>query len=219
MTQKARYDTKGNLQLLHNGTWYDNAYLQGTLQVKGVTRSGDNWRSHIYTKNKQHNLLYTDSHEEAVLTRLTAEQCLGWQSHTTAYRYAYGVLGKDLPIVVTSRQPVEQRVLSNNERYDAAGNTQIQHNGTWCDSQYLTGTLQVQGVARFGGNWQAYIFSENKQHNLIHTESFKEAVLARFTAEQCLGWQSHTTAYRYAYGILGKDLSVCVTKRQKRSFP
>ena len=62
--------------------------------VKGVftnERWGDVWRAQIVLNGKQVNLGNHRCFDEAVLTRLAAEQCLDWDgcdSYSPAYRYA-----------------------------------------------------------------------------------------------------------------------------------
>jgi len=70
----------------NTGNWSTN-----TTGVKGVVKGCKGFRSHIKVMNKIYNLGDYDDFDEAVLTRLAAEQCLNWEgcdSSSPAYRYA-----------------------------------------------------------------------------------------------------------------------------------
>jgi len=67
--------------------------IDSTSGVKGVSKhkKSDKWQAHIAVDMKQCYLGNFDDFDEAVLTRLAAEQCLGWDgcdSASPAYRYA-----------------------------------------------------------------------------------------------------------------------------------
>lgn len=62
-----------------------------TTGVKGVVKGYKGFRAHVRLMNKTFNLGDFDDFDEAVLTRLAAEQCLSWEgcdSSSPAYRYA-----------------------------------------------------------------------------------------------------------------------------------
>ena len=70
----------------NTGNWETN-----TSGVKGITFVDNCWRACIRVMNILTNLGSFDDFDEAVLTRLAAEQCLGWagcDSSSPAYKYA-----------------------------------------------------------------------------------------------------------------------------------